>query len=191
MRSLAIGLTLFAAAGLLASGCDGDPGAYDDVANWLCFENDAACACYGVEDPSAVEDDRDRVGSCRPELDCCFVIDRRDGGYECVCLSTAALAAEAEAGASGMGGASSSTEGDAGAGGTATDPELLCTKAALERGSATTAGHCPPIKLDDASVCAFLGESCDRDYLEKQGLIACCEGTHCGRNAFGENVCVP
>ena len=32
---------------------------------------------------------------------------------------------------------------------------------------------------------------CDRDYLEEQGLIACCEGTHCGRNAFGENVCVP
>jgi hypothetical protein len=135
MRSMLTSIVLLGALSWLGYGCEGDSGAYDDVANWLCFEDDTACACYGVEDPGSVEDDRARVGSCRPEL--------------------------------------------------------ACTRAAVERGSPTVVGHCPPITLDDASVCAFLGESCDRDYLEEQGLIACCEGTHCGRNAFGENVCVP
>jgi hypothetical protein len=181
-------IVLLGALSWLGYGCEGDSGAYDDVANWLCFEDDTACACYGVEDPGSVEDDRARVGSCRPELDCCFVIDRGEDGYECVCLSTAELEATAAAGAGGAGG-----EGGAQprAGGATGDPELACTRAAVERGSPTVVGHCPPITLDDASVCAFLGESCDRDYLEAQGLIACCEGTHCGRNAFGENVCVP
>lgn len=183
-------LVLLGAAALVESGCEGDSGAYDDVANWLCFEDAAECSCYGVEDPARVEDDRERVTSCRPALDCCFVIDRGKDGYECVCLATDAL--EAEAAAGGAGGAGSSGEGGApGAGGATSDPELSCTRLAVERGSPTVVGHCPPVTLDDASVCAFLGESCDRDYLEEQGLIACCEGSHCGRNAFGENVCVP
>lgn len=169
----------------LAYGCEGDSGAYDSVANWLCFEADAECACYGVDDPASVEDDRERVSSCRPELDCCFVIDHGDEGYECVCVSSDEL--ESEAGAAGGGGAG----GEGGTRDEAADPELACTRAAVERGSPTVVGHCPPVTLDDASVCAFLGESCDRDYLEKHGLIACCEGSHCGRNAFGENVCVP
>jgi hypothetical protein len=186
------GLLLLGAASWLAYGCEGDAGAYDDVANWLCFGDDAECACYGVEDPASVEDDRQRVTSCRPELDCCFVIDRGKDGYECVCLSAAELGAGTDTGAGGAGGAAGGEGGaQAEAGGASGDPELACTRLAVERGSPTVVGHCPPIELDDASVCAFLGESCDRDYLEEQGLIACCEGSHCGQNAFGENVCVP
>ncbi len=179
---------LLGALSWLGYGCEGDSGAYDDVANWLCFEDDAECACYGVDEPGSVEDDRERVTSCRPELDCCFVIDHGDEGYECVCLSAAELRAEGGAGGSDGAGAGGVA---AGAGGSDTAPELACTRVAVERGSPTVVGHCPPITLDDASVCAFLGESCDRDYLEEQGLIACCEGTRCGQNAFGENVCVP
>jgi hypothetical protein len=179
----------------LSSGCEDDSGAYDEIASWPCFEDGETCSCFGVDDPSSVEDSRDQVVSCRPELDCCFVIDRGQQGYECVCLSMADLGAAAEA--TGEGGASGqSSAGGAGGeplGGAngVSDPELLCAAAALERGSTETVGHCPPVTLDDASVCAFQGESCDRDYLEEHGLIACCDGHRCGKDAFGGNVCVP
>jgi hypothetical protein len=193
MRSMLLCLGFLAIPLALAFGCEGDSGAYDDIASWPCFEDSEACSCFGVDDPTSVEDPRDAVVSCRPELDCCFVIDRGQEGFECVCVSMAALVAAAET----TGGAGGASNG-AGAGGEslggangASDPELLCAAAALERESTEVVGHCPPVTLDDASVCAFQGESCDRDYLEEHGLIACCDGHRCAKDAFGGNVCVP
>jgi hypothetical protein len=194
MRFMLFRIGLLAIPLALAFGCEDDSGAYDEIASWPCFEDSETCSCFGVDDPSSVDDSRDQVVSCRPELDCCFVIDRGPEGYECVCVSAAELVVTSEAGAGGAGGegnaAGTGGESLGGAHGTS-DPELLCAAAALERGSTEVVGHCPPVTLDDASVCAFQGESCDRDYLEEHGLIACCDGHRCGKDAFGGNVCVP
>jgi hypothetical protein len=166
------GGAVFAAGG----GCGTDPSRYDEVDRWHCFEDESGCDCFGTSDGVTIEDPRPRVVGCRPALDCCFVKARAAGGYDCRCL----VAPPRSDGAGGEGGGAS--DGDA---------RLDCHAAAIEAASTEVVPRCPPVTLNDSAVCSLAFESCEPEYLEQNGLIACCEGTTCRQNQHGVLVCQP
>jgi hypothetical protein len=168
---LVAGAAVFAAGG----GCGPDPSRYDEVERWECFEDDAGCDCFGTPADSTIADPRSKVVSCRSTFDCCFVKQRTDGTFECGCLVTP----PPEDGAGGEGGAG------------ADSPRLACHATAIDHGSTEVVPRCPPVTLNDSAVCALAFEGCDREYLDENGLIACCEGTACKKNQYGQDVCQP
>jgi hypothetical protein len=168
---LVAGAAAFAAGG----GCGADPSRYDEVGRWQCFEDEARCDCIGTPEEATISDPRSRVVSCRAALDCCFVESRSDGTYECSCL----VAPPREGGAAGEGG------GDSGG------KNLDCHAAALDEGSTEVVPRCPPVTLNDSAICSLAFESCEPDYLEKNGLIACCQKTSCRKNEYGVATCQP
>lgn len=176
MRSLVA--LLVAGAGIFGAGggCGTTPSRYDEVERWQCFEGSSGCDCFGTPTDATLEDPRPRVVSCGGALSCCFVQRRSDGVYECSCRA-APLRSN---GAGGEGGES-----------TVDDPKLACHAAALDEGSTEVVPRCPPVALNDSSVCALAFESCAPAYLEQNGLIACCEGTSCREDQYGADVCWP
>jgi hypothetical protein len=162
-------------------GCDTPPSPYDEV-EWQCHSDGESCGCRGTNDPASVVDRRPRVISCERELPCCFVKTLGEDSFECTCV---AVEAGAASGAGGQGGEGS---GEGGAGGE--DPRLACVREAVAHGTSEVVARCPPIELNDSAVCALHGESCDRDYLNQNGLVACCNGTSCQRDSRGQEICL-
>lgn len=177
MRRLAALLVAGAGAFAAGGGCGTDPSRYDEVERWQCFEDAASCECFGTSEDTTVTDPRPKVVSCRPALGCCFVKDRAQGGFECSCL----VPPPRSGGAGGEGGGEPAAE----------DPRLDCHAAAIDEGSTEVVPRCPPITLNDSSICSLAFESCDPKYLADNGLIACCEGTACRKNQYGADVCQP
>jgi len=163
-----------ASAGLFGAfgGCGGSASPYEDVEAWHCFEDEASCGCRGTASGVTVEDPRPAVVTCSAALSCCFVKKAADGTFDCTCVAVE------ETGGGGEGGGA----------GAAGDPALDCVSAAVEHGTSEVVVRCPPVELDNSSVCAVLGESCEPDYLNRLGLIACCNGTTC-RPGSGGDVC--
>jgi len=160
-----------------ASGCNGnDPSPYDEVGQWRCFEDSTSCHCRGTDEGVPIDDPRPEVPACRVELDCCYVKTRSDGSFDCACVARSTLIDAAATGAGGEGGQSG---------------DLLCHAEAIDNGSTEVVPHCPPLSLDDSSLCAVSYESCDPDYLREHGLIACCAGYVCGKDSHGQPVCLP
>ncbi len=178
MRSAFAAALSLGAALTTAGGCDSRSSSrYDEVGQWRCFESSSTCLCRGTDEGVTVEDPRPEVPACRVELDCCYVKTRSDGSFDCSCVARAALVpGPGEAGAGGEGGQSG---------------DLLCYGEALDHGSTEVVPHCPPLSLDDSSLCALSYESCDPDYLRQHGLIACCNGSVCGKDSHGQPVCLP
>ena len=164
----------------LAGSCTNQSSPYDDLP-WACFEDDKGCECYGGTRAEGAHDSRAATTSCRAELDCCFVIDHGDGGYECLCIETPSGEPDA-GGAAGTGG-----EGDTGSGLSAA---TRCTRAATEHDTSEVVTHCPPVTLDSSAVCSLSFESCEPQYLRQNGLISCCDGLACEEDPNGQLVCV-
>jgi hypothetical protein len=162
--------------------CSSQTSPYDDVP-WTCFEDQDSCECLGGTLAEGKTDPRTPATSCAAELDCCFVIDDGKGGYECRCIETPPDEPDSGgAGASGTGG-----EGEEGAG---LSQAARCTRAATEHDTTEVVAHCPPVTLDSSTVCAQIFESCDPEYLKENGLVACCDGLVCQKDANGQIVCV-
>jgi len=155
---------------------------YDEVAEWQCFTSNKACQCAGVPEGTKVSGSGAPTVACAPELDCCFVKQNLDATYTCTCMTTPTdeppAASAGGAGAGGEGGAPASRSQAA-----------RCLEAAAQHDSTMLTAHCPPITLDSAGVCALTFESCDSAYLEKNGLIACCDGLVCRPDANGQKIC--
>jgi hypothetical protein len=149
---------------------------YDDVDQWLCFQSEDVCDCYGRPAGTRIENPREPTPGCAAELDCCFVKDKLNGDYDCKCV---AIAADDE---------SRGTGGEGGADGELSR-ESRCLLAAAEYGTTTVTAHCPPLTLDSPGVCALTFESCEPAYLEKNGLVACCEGLACQLDSTGQRLC--
>jgi hypothetical protein len=64
----------------------------------------------------------------------------------------------------------------------------FCADAAADLGGEVVT-HCPPTPRDDASYCAFQGESCAPEFLEEQRLSGCCVGLSCQEDTYGNPVC--
>lgn len=170
----------------LVGSCTSQSSPYDDVP-WVCFEDANGCGCDGGSRAESAHDSRPSTTSCPSELDCCFVVDHGDGGYECLCIETPPD--EPDTGGAGASGAPSGAggEGDAGAGLSAA---TRCTRAATEHDTSEVVTHCPPVTLDSSAVCSLIFESCEPDYLKKNGLIACCDGLVCREDPSGRRICV-
>ena len=170
----------------LVGSCTSQSSPYDDLP-WTCFEDPKGCTCYGGTRAEGAKDSRPPTTSCQAALDCCFVIDHGDGGYECLCIETPPD--ESESGGAGAAGAPSGAggEGDTGSGLSAA---TRCTRAATEHDTTEVVTHCPPVTLDSSAVCSVIFESCDPEYLKKNGLIACCDGLVCQEDPNGQLVCV-
>jgi hypothetical protein len=159
---------------------------YDGVDQWQCFASNRECTCAGVPDGTKVSGKGTPVTACSRDLDCCFVKQNPDLTYTCTCVATPAD--PAPAGTAGAAGG----DGTAGEGGApaSRSPAARCLEVAAQHDSTTVTAHCPPITLDSAGVCAVTYESCESAYLEKTGLIDCCDGLVCQADASGQKVCV-
>jgi hypothetical protein len=159
---------------------------YDSVDQWLCFASNTECTCAGVPTGTKVEGHGAEVNACASELDCCFVRQNADLTYTCTCVSTPEDPAP-----SGSAGAAGS-DGTAGEGGAppARSHAARCLEVAARHDSTTMTAHCPPITLDSSGVCALTYESCDSAYLQKNGLVACCDGLVCQPDTSGQKLCV-
>jgi hypothetical protein len=169
-------LALFVYLGVGGS-CSTSSTPYDEVEQWLCFEDDEQCDCYGRPDGVRVDDRRARAAGCTAALDCCFVKDNGDGTYDCTCIATPPDQAGG-AGAGGEGGAHVELS-----------RESRCLVAAAMRNTPTVTPHCPPVTLDSPGVCALTFESCEPDYLKSNGLVACCDDLVCQADATGQKIC--
>lgn len=200
LRSLApssIGRNLRGSAVLAAFGawlfaaCGSEESPYAAVASWQCYERkgtneagasaggaggaagsqaagaggaseptlEASCDCFGEVAGRTIEDEREPVSSCSGWR-CCYAWPTEDGSYDCRCEDEPA----------------------------GTQLAVYCEGAASERGGEVVE-NCPPTPRDDASYCAFQGESCDPDFLKEQGLSGCCEGLVCEPDTYGYPVC--
>jgi hypothetical protein len=159
------------------------PTPYDDVEQWLCFEDEQRCDCYGRPGDTRIESSREATPGCAAALDCCFVKDLANGHYDCTCIETP----PDETGGAGAG-------GEGGGAHVELSRESRCVIAAAESGSMSVTPvvvpHCPPVTLDSAGVCALTFESCDAAYLKENGLVACCTDLVCQPDSTGQKICV-
>jgi hypothetical protein len=169
--------------------CGGEESQYAVVENWECFEatklsaagagtggggaagvagtesaggataESPSCDCYGVASGQSIEDPRPAVSMCSGWR-CCYAWPNEDGTYDCRCEDEPA----------------------------GTQVASYCEGAASERGGEVV-DACPPTPRDNAAYCAFQGESCAPDYLEREGLNGCCKGLSCRTDTHGTPVC--
>jgi hypothetical protein len=188
-RSLCSAAALAALGAWLLAACASEESPYTAVASWDCYERkatteagasaggaggalsqggnggaadaapEASCDCFGERAGLTVDDPREPVSTCSGWR-CCYAWPTDDGSYDCRCEDEPA------------------------------DVQLAgyCEGAASDRGGEVVA-NCPPTPRDDASYCAFQGESCDPEFLEEQSLNGCCAGLSCEPDTYGYPVC--
>ncbi len=166
--------------------CAGDDNPYTEVDNWECFETLRAiagaggeagaagagggqaatnaeapsCDCHGLPAGQHASDTRPRVSTCNELWLCCYAWPT-DSGYDCRCEDPPD---NVQAG-------------------------TYCASAATAVGGEVVSA-CPPTPKDDASYCAFAGESCEQSYLDENQLNGCCEDLKCGVDTYGSPACV-
>ncbi len=174
----------------LVASCTGDESPYGEVENWDCFEAvrsiaaagaagaagasasasagqtstgepAPSCDCHGLPAGQHASDSRPKVSSCNELWLCCYAWPTA-GGYDCRC----------EDPPSGI------------------QAGTYCASAAGEV-AGEVVDACPPTPKDNASYCAFDGESCEQSYLDENQLNGCCEDLECGADTHGNPACVP
>ena len=176
-------LSLFAYLAVGGSCGTGTASSYDDVDQWLCYATSHECTCAGVPAGAKVTESGTPTVACASALDCCFVKQNADKTYTCTCVATPPDEAA-------TGGAGAAGEGGAGGAPASRSQAARCAEVAAQNDSTTVTPHCPPITLDSSGVCALTYESCDDAYLQKNGLIACCDGLSCQEDASRQKVCM-